>query len=60
MYKMTENKKCSSCKKQIANEAGSVVFMCPNCGKFEIVRCEHCRKISAKYKCHECGFEGPN
>jgi len=33
--------------------------MCPKCGKQEIVRCTHCKSISAKYKCHECGFEGP-
>jgi len=57
---MAEKLVCSSCKKQIANEPGNVKFMCPNCGKFQIVRCRHCRKIAAKYKCPECGFEGPN
>jgi len=51
---------CSSCKKRISNTIGSTRFMCPKCAKFEIVRCNHCRKIAAKYKCSECGFEGPN
>jgi len=55
-----EKKVCVSCKKQIANEPGSVEFMCPECGKTKIIRCRHCREISAKYRCHECGFEGPN
>ena len=57
---MAEKLICMSCKKQVTNETGSVKFMCPNCGKYEIVRCNHCRKIAAKYKCPECGFEGPN
>jgi predicted RNA-binding Zn-ribbon protein involved in translation (DUF1610 family) len=43
-----------------ASEEGSVRFMCPACGKAEIVRTPHERKIAAKYKCPECGFEGPN
>jgi len=51
---------CSSCNKKITNEQGSAVFMCPNCGKEQIVRCAHCRTIVAKYKCSQCGFEGPN
>ena len=51
---------CSSCKKKIENDPGAVAFKCPNCGKQEIVRCTHCRQIVAKYKCPECGFEGPN
>lgn len=55
-----EKKKCVSCKKDITNDSGSAVFMCPGCGKVEIARCKHCREIVAKYKCPECGFEGPN
>ncbi|MFC1742065.1 zinc finger domain-containing protein [Nanoarchaeota archaeon] len=51
---------CSSCKKKVANMVGTVKFVCPNCGKTDIIRCGHCREIVAKYKCHECGFEGPN
>ncbi|MFC1727992.1 zinc finger domain-containing protein [Nanoarchaeota archaeon] len=50
---------CSSCKQSTAN-AGGATFKCPGCNKYEIVRCIHCRKIAAKYKCPECGFEGPN
>lgn len=50
---------CMSCKKNIAN-VGGATFKCPECGKFDIIRCTHCRKIAAKYKCAVCGFEGPN
>lgn len=54
------NKKCSSTGVSIANEGGSVSFKCPNCGGPIIVRSEYARKIASKYKCPECGFEGPN
>ncbi len=51
---------CISCKVDVANSKGGVLFDCPNCGKFKIIRCRHCREIAAKYKCPECGFVGPN
>ena len=51
---------CNSCKKKITNLEGVAKFTCPKCGKQEIIRCGHCKNIVAKYKCHECGFEGPN
>ena len=51
---------CSSCRKRITNTIGSTRFMCPRCGKSEIIRCNHCRKIAAKYMCSDCSFEGPN
>jgi len=51
---------CGSCKKILTNLAGNAQFKCPNCGQTEIVRCAHCRKIAAKYKCSSCNFEGPN
>lgn len=51
---------CISCKSDIANQEGAARFNCPGCGKYEIVRCKHCREIVAKYKCPECEFEGPN
>lgn len=51
---------CISCKTKIANMPGSARFLCPQCGKYEIIRCETCRKIVAKYTCPECGFVGPN
>jgi predicted RNA-binding Zn-ribbon protein involved in translation (DUF1610 family) len=58
---MTENSlKCSSCGKNVSNEQGAVNMDCPNCSKAKIIRCKECRKIAAKYKCPECGFEGPN
>jgi hypothetical protein len=57
--KMVE-KVCTSCKVRITNDSGSTIFNCPECGKSEIVRCGHCRKVGAKYTCPECGFSGPN
>jgi hypothetical protein len=55
-----QQSKCGSCKANLANLEGSAKFQCPNCSKTTIIRCKHCRKIAAKYKCDECGFEGPN
>ncbi|MBU4242262.1 MAG: DUF1610 domain-containing protein [Nanoarchaeota archaeon] len=52
--------KCNSCNKEIANEQGATQFLCPNCGKQEIVRCRHCRSIASKYACSNCEFTGPN
>jgi len=49
-----------TCKKPIIGQTGTVKFLCPNCLKYEIIRCAHCREIAAKYKCPSCGFEGPN
>jgi len=58
---MTEEKlKCGSCKAILTNLEGSTKFQCPGCGKSTIIRCNHCRKLATKYKCHECGFTGPN
>ena len=51
---------CSTCKTKITNLTGTTRFMCPKCGKREIIRCKHCREIAAKYKCPECKFSGPN
>ena len=52
-------KKCVSCGRDISVIEKSAIFNCPKCSKFEVVRCGHCRKIATKYKCSECGFEGP-
>ena len=49
---------CSSCYKSI--QEGATIFECPACGKQKIVRCNHCKKVGIKYKCGNCGFEGPN
>ncbi|MBW2999178.1 DUF1610 domain-containing protein [Candidatus Woesearchaeota archaeon] len=57
---MAEELICSSCKKRITNLEGTTRFMCPKCGKHEIIRCGQCRKIVAKYECPGCGFVGPN
>jgi len=51
---------CKSCKRNITNMDSTTRFNCPDCGKFEIVRCLHCREIAAKYTCPNCNFEGPN
>ncbi|NQU78717.1 RNA-binding protein [Candidatus Woesearchaeota archaeon] len=51
---------CISCRKKVINLDGTAKFMCPSCGKAEIIRCGHCREIVTKYKCPQCGFEGPN
>jgi Zn-ribbon RNA-binding protein len=51
---------CTSCKKKIANLKATTRFMCPSCGKVEIIRCGHCREIVTRYRCPGCGFEGPN
>ena len=51
---------CTSCNTKITNQEGTVRFLCPNCGEFEIVRCGRCRRLGMKYKCPNCGFEGPN
>ncbi len=51
---------CISCEVKVTNMTGTAKFPCPDCGKYEIIRCSHCRKIVAKYKCPECEFEGPN
>ena len=50
---------CVSCKKDISSGKNSTKFICPECGKNEIIRCGNCRKLSTKYKCEECGSEGP-
>ena len=62
LFNMTTTKDaiCSSCNTKVANDAGSIKIMCPQCGKHEIVRCSHCREIVAKYECPECKFIGPN
>jgi len=57
---MEEDKKCVSCKRKIDNITGSVVFMCPSCKKYELVRCKDCRKSAIRYACPGCGFRGPN
>jgi len=51
---------CCSCKEEITNQRGTARFLCPKCGKMEIIRCPHCRKLAAKYQCPACQFEGPN
>ncbi|MFH1072783.1 MAG: zinc finger domain-containing protein [Nanoarchaeota archaeon] len=53
-------RECISCKRNLANDRGSVIFPCPKCGEYEITRCKKCRMIVARYTCPSCGFTGPN
>lgn len=57
---MVNTKKCTSCNTSLANDQGATSFLCPGCGKYEIIRCKKCRETAVKYKCPECGFIGPN
>jgi predicted RNA-binding Zn-ribbon protein involved in translation (DUF1610 family) len=57
---MAEDFVCISCKKKITNKPGSTRFLCPSCGKHEIIRCAACRKRGIKFTCASCGFVGPN
>ncbi|HLC52180.1 MAG TPA: zinc finger domain-containing protein [Candidatus Nanoarchaeia archaeon] len=54
-----EGKRCTSCKKNVVNDPGSVSFKCPGCSDLEVVRCTNCRDNGSKYSC-ACGFTGPN
>lgn len=58
-YKM-QAKICLSTKKRIDNDQGAVMFMCPSCSEFEIVRSSFARKNAIKYTCPSCKFQGPN
>ena len=50
---------CYSCNKTISPTVpGSVKFACPKCGGL-IIRCSECRRLSNKYNCPSCDFEGP-
>ncbi|MBN1386586.1 DUF1610 domain-containing protein [Candidatus Woesearchaeota archaeon] len=55
-----DKKVCLSCNTRITNEKGSTQFPCPKCGKYNIIRCTHCREIATRYTCPNCGFSGPN
>jgi len=54
-----EAKICSATKVRIDNDQGAVLFPCPKCGDYEIVRSSYARVNGLKYAC-VCGFEGPN
>ncbi|MBI2133557.1 RNA-binding protein [Candidatus Woesearchaeota archaeon] len=51
---------CLSCKRRVTNVKGTTRFICPSCGKYEIVRCTSCRETAIRYICPECRFSGPN
>jgi Zn-ribbon RNA-binding protein len=55
-----ETKVCISTKKKVDNDNSATSFMCPKCGKFEIVRSTFARKNAMKYTCPNCDFTGPN
>ncbi|MCS7097206.1 MAG: zinc finger domain-containing protein [Candidatus Methanomethylicia archaeon] len=49
---------CVSCKYPILPFEKGVMFPCPNCG-YILWRDKRCRKLASKYRCFNCGFEGP-
>lgn len=59
VYDTVSTPVCSSCNRLIHPRERAVSFYCPNCGRMLIWRCYKCRKLSVKYKCPACGFEGP-
>jgi hypothetical protein len=50
-------KTCSSCNREVTSNYAE--FRCPECGKSNIVRCQHCRETVKTYKCEKCNFVGP-
>ncbi|MFH1212039.1 MAG: zinc finger domain-containing protein [Candidatus Woesearchaeota archaeon] len=57
---MAKEFECDVLKTKLTNDRGSAVFLCPSCSKGTICRSRKARDIVIKYKCSECGFEGPN
>lgn len=55
---MTRN--CISCHKLVTNTKATTSFKCPQCQKYDILRCGDCRKNAVQYVCPGCGFAGPN
>jgi len=53
-------KHCTSCKTKVINDKGFATFLCPQCTKYELVRCAHCREAGIRYTCPGCNFLGPN
>jgi Zn-ribbon RNA-binding protein len=50
---------CTSCNRPVKPAERAAKFNCPDCNVQLIWRCEKCRKFSRRYKCQNCGFEGP-
>ncbi|MFQ6055571.1 MAG: zinc finger domain-containing protein [Methanosarcinales archaeon] len=50
---------CSTCGINVTGQEDFVKFDCPECGETVIIRCRKCKKLSNKYVCEKCGFEGP-
>jgi Zn-ribbon RNA-binding protein len=50
---------CTSCNRPVTPGERAVNFPCPNCHEVLIWRCQKCRKFTRRYKCSNCGFEGP-
>lgn len=44
---------------KIINEAGNVIFKCPNCADADIARSRKARELAKEYSCPKCGFVGP-
>jgi len=59
VYDEVKPPRCTSCGRLIEPHSRAVHFKCPNCGTYEIWRCERCRIQATQYKCPNCGFIGP-
>ncbi|HLD02373.1 MAG TPA: zinc finger domain-containing protein [Candidatus Nanoarchaeia archaeon] len=57
---MKQELKDTATNASLSNQKGSVLFKCPSCGKTDVKRSFRSRVIATKYKCTDCGFEGPN
>ncbi|MBU5557494.1 MAG: zinc finger domain-containing protein [Candidatus Aenigmatarchaeota archaeon] len=51
--------RCSTCGISLLGAEGFVKFNCPQCAGTTIIRCRRCKKLSNRYNCPACGFEGP-
>lgn len=50
---------CGTCRIRLIGQENFVKFPCPSCGEFTVVRCSRCKRLSNRYTCPKCGFEGP-
>lgn len=51
--------KCSTCGFDVTSKRNFTRFLCPSCGKGDIIRCSTCKTGSNEFVCSECGFVGP-
>ena len=59
MSKRLNTPVCSCCGRIVEPTEAAVHFVCPDCGKSTIWRCETCRNRGNTYTCVSWGFNGP-